>query len=102
MAFFDSAAYDKHLLGLIYQYDLNLNCFPTLHAAHVLLIAFMFPKNELHLNRLFLKIWACLITASTMIIRQHSAADILGAITIVVIAIEIEKKWLRKLFQTPG
>jgi len=71
---------NSQLLELIYKYDHNVNCFPTLHAAHVFIISFSFYAYRKNIFHISLILTAFMIALSTIIIRQHSTVDVIAAL----------------------
>lgn len=94
--------FENYLLGLIYKFDINSNCFPTLHAGHVLLLSFMYFKLIPNRNiSIFFFIWAVMISLSTIVLHQHSVIDVAGALFFAVITFKFSdffQKLLLKIF----
>lgn len=77
---------ENYLLGLIYKYDINSNCFPTLHAGHTLLMSFLyFRLIQDKAVAIFFFIWAVMISLSTIVLHQHSVIDVVAALGFAII-----------------
>ncbi|MBI2785746.1 MAG: phosphatase PAP2 family protein [Legionella longbeachae] len=98
--FLASPTLDHQLLSYIYSVDINTNCFPTLHAAHVLLISFYLQaKGKMQYLTYGLRSWAILIALSTIVTRQHSVIDVVGAALLTTIFYTLEQyimPWRKK------
>ncbi len=69
------------LTAFVYGVDAPTNLFPSLHVSVSFLCAFAMARFMPRL-RLPAVLWACLIAASTMFVRQHYAADVAGGIAL--------------------
>lgn len=83
------------LMGL-YQIDRNTNCFPSLHSAHSLLIAYFLRLyyGAKSLIPIFFQVAAILVIISTLVTKQHWFSDIVMAVIISVMALRIYGKEL--------
>ncbi|KTC83221.1 phosphatase PAP2 family protein [Legionella cincinnatiensis] len=99
--FLASPTLDHQLLSYIYSVDINTNCFPTLHAAHVLLISFyLSAEGKMKYLIYGLRGWAVLIALSTVVTRQHSVIDVVGAVLLAAIFYRVERhitSWNKKV-----
>lgn len=64
-------------VGIIYRIDPGFNVFPSLHVANSLLVALIFYRYNRRLGIFFILI-ACLISASTLFVKQHYFLDIVA------------------------
>lgn len=78
----------SRLVGLIYALDTPTNVLPSLHVLLAVGIAFALCRTKLFSKPLWKVLWwliALSICASTVLIKQHSVLDILGAIPLCAI-----------------
>ncbi len=64
-------------VGIIYRIDPGFNVFPSLHVANSLLVALIFYRYNRRLGIFFILI-ACLISVSTLFVKQHYFLDIVA------------------------
>ena len=81
--------------ALLYLIDLPTNCFPSLHVALSTLAAFFMCKQS-KMWGIFAVIWACLIAISTMTVKQHYFADVIGGALLAVVALLAVRGLLRQ------
>nr|ALV85540.1 PAP2 superfamily protein [uncultured bacterium pA1] len=71
------------LIRLTYSIDATRNLFPSLHVAISFLTAFALGRFRPRWRAPML-LWAALIAASTLFVRQHYAIDVLGGLVLAV------------------
>ena len=76
------------LLGLIYAFDTSTGVFPSLHVAYSLgiLSAFLHDRDFSKVGKALITLFVLGVCASVCFVKQHSAADVLGAIPVCLIA----------------
>ena len=76
------------LMGLIYSVDTNTGVFPSLHVAYSLGIAstWLREKQASPLVKAIIVIVCLMICISVAFVKQHSVLDIIGAISICLVA----------------
>ena len=76
------------ILSIIYSFDTPTGVFPSLHVAYSVGIASVWLKDDSapRIWKGFVVFAAVLISAATAFTKQHSAADILGAIPLCLLA----------------
>lgn len=86
------------LVGLIYSVDANSNVCPSEHVIGALAVAAaaMHTKSIPRLGKAVILLFAVLISASTVFIKQHSAVDVFAAIPVCAIAYVICYGTIRK------
>lgn len=75
------------ILGLIYTFDTNTGVCPSLHVAYSFAIASVMVKDE-HFGRpfkVFVTLFAVMVSLSTAFVKQHSVLDILAALPVVAL-----------------
>ena len=75
-------------VGLLYSVDTNTGVCPSLHVAYSIGIASVWLREEgaSRLWKAFILVVAMLICLSTLFIKQHSAADLLAALPVCLLA----------------
>ncbi len=75
-------------VGLLYAFDTNTGVCPSLHVAYSLGIASVWTKERAAhpLWKAFVVFAVVMICLSTMFIKQHSAADVLAALPVCLLA----------------
>lgn len=74
----------RTLVRLTYAVDVTRNLFPSLHVAISFLTAFALGRFRPR-SRLPMLLWAALIAASTLFVRQHYAVDVAGGLLLAVV-----------------
>ncbi len=81
--------------SMLYLIDLPTNCFPSLHVALAMLAAFfMYKQNKVW--GVLAVFWASLIILSTMTIKQHYFADVIGGAILAVASSAMATRGLRE------
>ena len=78
------------LTSLIYAIDVPTNLFPSLHVSIAFLTAFAAGDVRPRLKPWML-VWAALIAASTLFVRQHYAIDVAGGIILAFICRRLQR-----------
>ena len=74
-------------VGFLYRLDTNTGVCPSLHVAFSLGLASVWCREKVHpFLKASLLLWVVLICLSTMFIKQHSAADVLCALPVCLVA----------------
>ncbi len=73
----ERAAHDSFLFAFIARVDTPANCFPSQHVALALIAAWGLKRDAFPRAGLLLA-WAAAISVSTVLVRQHYAADVVG------------------------
>lgn len=74
------------IMNSLYRFDTPLNCFPSLHVAHSVLIAY-YAWNETQLAKslkFVLMGLALFMGPAAVAVRQHYSADVIGAFALVL------------------
>jgi membrane-associated phospholipid phosphatase len=74
------------IMNSLYRFDTPLNCFPSLHVAHSVLIAY-YALNESQLSKslkVILMGLALFMGPAAVAVRQHYSADVIGAFALVL------------------
>ena len=76
------------ILGLIYAFDTSTGVFPSLHVAYSLgiLSAFLHDRDFSRVGKALIALFVLGVCASVCFVKQHSAADVLGAIPVCLVA----------------
>ncbi len=69
---------------MTYAVDVTRNLFPSLHVTISLFTAFALGRFRPR-SRLPMLLWAALIAALTLFVRQHYAVDVLGGLLLAVV-----------------
>ena len=88
------------MLYITYITDIPVNCFPSLHCTFALLVmyAVTFDKNMNKVFRIIVGIISPLICLSTVLVKQHSVIDVVGALFLsCIIYVDFKKKKRRKI-----
>mgnify|MGYP002586420116 FL=1 len=88
------------MLYITYITDIPVNCFPSLHCTFALLVmyAVTFDKNMNKVFRIIVGIISPLICLSTVLVKQHSVIDVVGALFLsCIIYVDFKKKNWRKI-----
>ena len=88
------------MLYITYISDIPVNCFPSLHCTFALLVmyAVTFDKNMNKVFRFLVGIISPLICLSTVLVKQHSVIDVVGALFLsCIIYVDFKKKNRRKI-----
>lgn len=88
------------MLYITYISDIPVNCFPSLHCTFALLVmyAVTFDKNMNKVIRILVGIISPLICLSTILIKQHSVIDVVGACFLsCIIYVDLKKENRRKI-----
>ena len=88
------------MLYITYMTDIPVNCFPSLHCIFALLVmyAVTFDKNMNKVFRILVGIISPLICLSTVLVKQHSVIDVVGALFLsCIIYVDFKKKKRRKI-----
>ena len=80
--------------SLLYLVDLPTNCFPSLHVALAMIGAFFTYKQSRFLGVITV-CWAALIIMSTMTIKQHYFADVVGGSVLAIISCALVLKLMK-------
>lgn len=88
------------MLYITYMTDIPVNCFPSLHCTFALLVmyAVTFDKNMNKVFRILVGIISPLICLSTVLVKQHSIIDVIGAIVLsYIVYVDFKKEDRRKI-----
>ena len=83
------------MLYITYITDIPVNCFPSLHCTFALLVmyAVTFDKNMNKVFRILVGIISPLICLSTVLVKQHSVIDVVGALFLsCIIYVDFKKR----------
>lgn len=87
-------AFVRHRLTRMWNLDLAANGFPSLHVAVTCLACRMLPADR---HRALATVAGVLICASTLALKQHTVADVLGGVALAVVsALWVERRSTRR------
>ena len=97
MVLLSTNEYTASLLKFILAIDNPSNCFPSLHCAHSFLITFWFYESEIipKYLRPTLVAMTLSVVLSTLLVKQHWFADIVGAAFLFFVILRIHGKQLQ-------
>ncbi|WP_231944019.1 phosphatase PAP2 family protein [Burkholderia stabilis] len=88
-------AFVRHRLARMWQLDLAANGFPSLHVAVTCVACRMLTDRR----RIAATAIGLLICASTLTLKQHTVADVLGGVALATVsALWVERRSLRRRF----
>ncbi|WP_322086289.1 phosphatase PAP2 family protein [Burkholderia sp. BCC1999] len=88
-------AFVRHRLARMWQLDLAANGFPSLHVAVTCLACRMLVERR----RIAVAAIGLLICVSTLTLKQHTVADVLGGVVLAMVsALWVERRSLRRRF----
>jgi membrane-associated phospholipid phosphatase len=73
------------VLRVIYDADIAYNCFPSLHVAQCFVAAFACARVHRGVGAVTLA-WAAAVSLSTVLIKQHYVADVVGGLLLALLA----------------
>ncbi|MCR8644523.1 phosphatase PAP2 family protein [Paenibacillus sp. N1-5-1-14] len=84
------------LVNFVYQTDAPYNCFPSIHvlSSYVILKGLADCPQAARAIRIGTWVMSWLIIASTLFVKQHVWADVVGAIVLVEVVYYAVKRWI--------
>ncbi len=77
--------YAETLTRLLHASDVRANCFPSLHVAQCYVAALACGRVHRDVGNVAL-VWATLVALSTLLVKQHYVADVVGGIVLAIAA----------------
>ncbi|MGK2857860.1 MAG: phosphatase PAP2 family protein [Thermoanaerobaculia bacterium] len=76
--------------------NLQHNEFPSLHVALACSAAWAYSSRMRWLGKLGWGVWSLAVAASTLLLREHHLADILGGVVLAVVVMKLAYPWLQR------
>ncbi|MCA8973159.1 MAG: dual specificity protein phosphatase family protein [Planctomycetes bacterium] len=73
------------LYGALHGFDQPHNLFPSLHVTLIFILRWTYHRHVRGLTRGLLHVWFALVTASTVLTRQHHLPDLLGGLVLALL-----------------
>lgn len=82
---FENPSIFTAVLSCVYHADTNTNVFPSVHVIGCLALCFAaLDSGQLRKVRIPLILWSLVIISSTVLVKQHSILDVVGAVVLCI------------------